>query len=170
MDLNTIASLAEAAAVIAAVIFGLVQLRHFRARRRRESSFALMHSLQTSEMLKGLMVLDKLPAGLTQAQLEQELGEDAICLQTLLGTWESLGILVFHGEVGLDLVDDFYSGSIVQSWEKLQDMVREIREHTGRQTRWEWFQWLSERMLERESKEPPVPAHVQHRSAGLPPR
>ncbi len=29
--------------------------------------------------------------------------------------------------------------------------------------RWEWFQWLVERMLERESLRPPVPAHLSHR-------
>ncbi len=163
MDLATIASLAEAAAVVAAVVFGLIQLRHFRSHRQRESSFTLMHSLQTPAMLKGLMLLDKLPHGIDWQQLEDQLGDDVLYLQTLLGTWESLGILVFHGEVSLDLVDDFYSGSIVQSWDKLNGIVEEIRTQTGRQTRWEWFQWLAERMHEREVGAPPIPAHIQHR-------
>ena len=33
-------------------------------------------------------------------------------------TWESLGILVFRGEVSLDLVDDFFSGAVELSWRK----------------------------------------------------
>lgn len=38
-----------------------------------------------------------------------------------------------------------------------------LQDATARPTRWEWFQWLAERMQERESGAPPVPAHIQHR-------
>jgi hypothetical protein len=61
------------------------------------------------------------------------------------------------------MVDDFYSGTLQQSWRKLQGYVDELREATARPTRWEWFQWLAERMQERESDSRPIPAHVQHR-------
>lgn len=64
--------------------------------------------------------------------------------------------------MSLDIVDDFFSGSIVHSWEKLSQFVTELRLETGRDTRWEWFQWLAERMIERESKNPPVPAYIYH--------
>ena len=33
----------------------------------------------------------------------------------------------------------------------------------ARETVWEWFQWLSERVAEREREANPVPAHVAHR-------
>jgi hypothetical protein len=80
-----------------------------------------------------------------------------------LGQWESLGILVFHREVSLDVVDDFYSGTIRQSWRVLGKYVEELRRDVSRDTRWEWFQWLYERLAERESKVEPVPAHQAHR-------
>jgi hypothetical protein len=64
----------------------------------------------------------------------------------------------------LDVVDDFYSASIVQSWQKLGPYVGELRAEQRRATRWEWFQWLAERMMEREAASPPVPAHEAHRS------
>ena len=35
-------------------------------------------------------------------------------------TWESLGVLVFRREVTMDLVDDFFSGPILISWQKLR--------------------------------------------------
>lgn len=166
MNVNFAAFLqvAQAIAVIFAVVFGAYQVRQMRRQRRRDESFALMNSLQTREMVRALVVLDSLPAGLGKAELESRLGERFIDLQILLGTWESLGILVFHREVGLDLVDDFYSGSIVHSWLKLKRYVEELREQTGRDTRWEWFEWLAMRMIERESKSSPVPAHVQHKN------
>ena len=70
----------------------------------------------------------------------------------------------FSERFKLDVVDDFYSGTILQSWRKLGRYVQELRRDTGRETRWEWFQWLAERMAERESSAPPVPAHVAHRN------
>ena len=88
------------------------------------------------------------------------MGESFIDLQILLGTWESLGIFVFHKGVSLDIIDDFYSGSIVHLWERLNRFVKELRLETGRGTRREWFQWLSEIMIERELKTPPVPAYI----------
>ena len=164
VDFTSILQVAQAIAVIFAVVFGVYQVSQMRRQRRRDESFALMNSLQTREMVRGLVVLDSLPEGLDSTELQARLGERFIDLQILLGTWESLGILVFHGEVGLDLVDDFYSGSIVHSWLKLKRYVEELRERTARETRWEWFQWLAEQMIGRESRSKPVPAHVQYRN------
>ena len=78
-------------------------------------------------------------------------------------TWESLGILVYRGEVDLDLVDEFFSGPIKVSWRKLQGHVLGEREMLGRETIEEWFQWLTERLAERESERPRVPAHIAHK-------
>jgi hypothetical protein len=61
------------------------------------------------------------------------------------------------------MVDDFFSGPIVLSWRKLRRYVEQQRLELHRDTIWEWFQWLAERMLERESATPPIPAHIQHR-------
>ena len=72
-------------------------------------------------------------------------------------------ILVFRGEVSIDLVDDFFSGPIVVSWRKLQCYFFDERRETGRETVGEWFQWLAERFAEREGAAPPVPANVQYR-------
>ena len=159
MNLSEIANVAAAAAVVFGVIFGVAQLRHHRGQRRRDSSFALMRSLQTRDMLRALTVLDSLPDHLGKAELEKRLGDGVLDLHVLLGTWESLGILVYHDEVTLDRVDDFFSGPIVQSWSKLDKLVEDIRTQTQRDTRWEYFQWLAQRMLEREAEHPPVPVY-----------
>jgi hypothetical protein len=162
MSLTLIATLAQSIAVVFAVTFGMIQLRQFKAQKRREAMFTLVQSLQTKDMLNALMILDSLPEGLSKAELKEKLGDNFLYIQQLLGTWESLGILLHHNEVSLDIVDEFYSGNIVQSWQKLKRLVEDVRKETARDTRWEWFQWLSERMLEREKKTPPVPAYVAH--------
>lgn len=115
-------------------------------------------------MLRGILLLDQMPDGLTVADINALPDTQAEAIVGLLGVWESLGILVFQGEVSIDVVDDFYSGTIRQSWRKLNRYVEELRSDTGRDTRWEWFQWLAERMAERESSAPPIPAHIAHRN------
>ena len=72
-------------------------------------------------------------------------------------TWESIGVLVFRGEVSIDLVDDFFSGPIVVSWRKLQSYFFDERRETGRETVGEWFQWLAERFAERKAQLPQCP-------------
>jgi hypothetical protein len=78
-------------------------------------------------------------------------------------TWESLGILMFRQEVTLDLLDDFYSGPIVLFWRKLRRYVEELRRIGGRETYFEWFQWLAERLADQETQLEPIPAHIEHR-------
>ena len=164
MDASTLANIAQAIAVVVAVIFGIHQARSLSAARRREAVFALMQSLQTPQMLRGILLLDQMPDGLTVADINALPEAQAEAVVGLLGVWESLGILVFQREVSIDVVDDFYSGTIRQSWRKLGGYVAELRRNTERETRWEWFQWLAERMAEREASAPPLPAHVAHRN------
>jgi hypothetical protein len=90
MDLNTISNLAQALAVIVALVFGVVQVRQLKDQRRREATFTLMQSLQTREMLHAMLILDSLPEGLGKAELQERLDGDLVDLQALLGTWESL--------------------------------------------------------------------------------
>jgi hypothetical protein len=79
-------------------------------------------------------------------------------------TWESLGILVFRGEVGLDVVSDFFSGPIILSWRKLGNHFRAERKASGRATIGEWFEWLRDRLVELEAAAPPIPAQIEHKA------
>jgi hypothetical protein len=61
------------------------------------------------------------------------------------------------------LVDDFFSGPLLISWQKLKVYSEECRHTLKRDTYAEWFHWLAERMLEREKTSPPVSAYIAHR-------
>ena len=113
-------------------------------------------------MLRGILIIDRLQDMPSKAEIDALPENDQVDVTALLATWESLGILVFNHEIPLQMLDDFYSGTFAQSWRKLQRYVTELREATARPTRWEWFQWLAERMQEGESATPPIPAYVQH--------
>jgi hypothetical protein len=164
MDISTIANLINAIAVTAGVIFAAAQIRQYRQRRERDAMLELVRSFQSPAFTAALRRVLSLPDGADSAKIREVLGpdgEDAVYLVSL--TWESLGVLVYRREVTLDLVDDFFSGPLVISWQKLKVYSEEWRRTLNRETGNEWFHWLAERMLEREKTSPPIPAYLAHR-------
>lgn len=165
MDLSTLANVINAVAVSAGVIFAAVQVHLYREQQRRDAMLALVRSYQSPAFTGALRRVNTLPDGAGRQRIRELLGPDGEDSVFLLGlTWESLGLLLFRREVTLDVMDDFFSGAIEISWRKLHVFVEEDRLSTKRDTAWEWFQWLAERMKSREKDTPPVPAHIAHRS------
>ena len=165
MDLSTLANLINACAVTAALIFAAAQIGYYRQGRRREAMLELVRSFQSPAFTSALRRVLSLPDGADGQKIREVLGpdgEDAVFLVSL--TWESIGVLVFRRELTLDLVDDFFSGPIVLSWQKLRVYSEEWRRALNRDTFSEWFHWLAERMMEREKLAPPVPSYIAHRT------
>ena len=165
MDISTAANLINAIAVTAGVIFAAVQITQYRQRRHRDAMLELVRSFQSPAFTSALRQVLSLPDGANAEKIREVLGpdgEDAVYLVSL--TWESLGILLFRREVTLDLIDDFFSGPILLSWQKLKVYAEEWRIALKRGTGSEWFHWLAERMAEREKLTPPVPAYIAYRN------
>jgi hypothetical protein len=165
MDISTLANLINAFAVTAGVLFAAAQIRYYRQRRTRDAMLELVRSFQSPAFTSALRRVLSLPDGVDRQKIRELLGpdgEDAVYLVSL--TWESIGLLLFRRELTLDLVDDFFSGPILLSWKKLQVWAEQWRREQNRETGSEWFQWLAERMMEREKLAPPVPAYIAHRT------
>ena len=163
MDISNIANLINAIAVTAGVIFAATQIRDYRRRRRRDSMLNLVRSFQSPTFAKALRAVVELPDNASADQIREILGpdgEDLVAHVTF--TWETIGVLLFHGELTIDIIDDFFSGPILISWRKLLPYTADQRQRYQRDTWSEWFQWLAERMMERESKVPVVPAYRAH--------
>src|ERR1700747_3550148 len=161
MDISTIANLINAIAVTAGVIFAAAQIRQYRQRRQRDAMLVLVRSFQSPAFTAAYRRVLALPDGDDAAKIREVLGpdgEDAVYLVSL--TWESLGVLVFRREITLDLVDDFFSGPIVLSWQKLKVYSEEWRRTLNRETGNEWFHWLPGKKRAREKKSPPIHAHL----------
>jgi len=165
VDIATLANLINAVAVTAGVIFAAIQIQHYRQRQRRDAMLELVRSFQSASFVRAFRHIISLPDDVGKQEINELLGADAEDFVHIVAlTWESLGVLVFRREVTLDLVDDLFSGPILVSWRKLSRYVSEQRAILQRETAFEWFQWLSEQMTEREEKSPPTPAHLAHRA------
>jgi hypothetical protein len=163
MDIGTLANLINAIAVTAGVIFAAAQISYYRRRRRRDAMLELVRSFQSPTFSKALRRVMELPDKASAEEIRKILGtEGEDLLVHLTATWETIGVLLFHGEFSIDVVDDFFSGPILISWRKLLPYTIDLRQHYRRETWSEWFQWLAERMMERESKTPAVPAYIAH--------
>lgn len=165
--LQTLANLGEllgGLAVIVGVVFAVIQVRQYKEAKQREIALELLRSFQTPDFAKALRTVYAMPNGLTKGEIEAHAGDDMHLVYALTTTWESLGVLVFRGELSLSLVDDFFSGPITISWRKLEPYMLAERKEQNRETIGEWFEWLADQLTRRESRIPPVPAHIAHRS------
>jgi len=164
MDLLTINDLIRTVAILLGVIFGLVELRQARIARKRENMFSLVKAYQIPELWIALEKIFHMPDGLSKKKVEAYFGKDIHLLSFLISTFESLGILVQKREIDIKIVEDFFSGPVVISWRKLKRAAEESRKQQRRETLDEWFQWLAERIMEREKKKSPVPAHLEFKN------
>src|SRR6266849_3464249 len=152
MDISTLANLINAVAVTAGVIFAATQIRDYRRQRKRDSMLALVRSFQSPTFAKGLRRVIELPDDASAEKIREILGPEGEDLMVhVTATWETIGVLLFHGELTIDIIDDFFSGPILISWRKLLPYTIDIRQQHQRDTWSEWFQWLAERRLELES-------------------
>lgn len=163
LNLALILQLTGTTIMVIGVVFGVLNLRNFQLARKREAAIMMLNSFQTSEFVRGLLCIFDLPDDATKQDIDTLPHDQFIAIYMVLGTWERLGILVFRHEIAFDLVDDAFSGPLVQSWQKLGHYIEDFRAGIGRETAFEWFQWLVERMVERETGSEPVPAYRAHR-------
>lgn len=165
MSFEAAFQIVEAIAVTFAVAFAVVEWRQHTRRQDREAALELLHSFQTPDFAKALLLVYALPEeALSKQQIEERFGEDMHLVYALTTLWESIGVLVFRGEIRLELISDFFSGPIKICWQKLQNYFIEEREENQRETIGEWFQWLAERLEEREDKSARIAAHIAHKN------
>ncbi|HLP14260.1 MAG TPA: hypothetical protein VK177_20175 [Flavobacteriales bacterium] len=164
MNTPVVISIVSSSAIVISAVFAGIQLRYVQKQRARDAEMLLVRSFQTADFMKGMSLALNLPEGLSKKEIFELIGEDKGYLLLWLGTWESLGIMVYRHEISLSTLDDYFSGPLIISWKKLARYVEDDRKDLQRDTMHEWFQWLAERMIERESKNPAKPAHLDKKN------
>jgi hypothetical protein len=165
-DLATLANLAEilgAIIVIGGVVFAVIQIRLFRRQRLEAAAIEVIRSWQSPEFTRAFTVIQKLPDGISAAKLRAH-SPDCESMAMIIGnTFESFGVMVYRHIVPLALVDELLGGAVVLLWRKLTPWVEELRNEQSRETVYEWFEWLAERLQEQPGFDTLEAAHVRHR-------
>lgn len=151
--LQTLADFAQvlgALAVVAAITFGLAQIRQFRQQRRDILSVELMRSIQDTEFTRSLRLLLEIPVGSSAAEIRARGPATEDAAWSLSAKYETLGYLVYRGIMPFELVEELVGGVGVHLWDRLYPWAAALREEQGQPLLLEWFQWLAERLRDRD--------------------
>ena len=165
MDLQALANIAQilsAAAVIAAIVFGLVQIRQYRLQRRDAAAAELARSFNNAEFARARRLIAALPKNTTGEQLRARGTETEEAALYLGVQMETIGLLVFRGVMPLSLVNDLVGPGTVYLWSRMSGWVELMRREEAREHFLEWFQWLAEQ-LDKIGRHTHPPAFVKYR-------
>lgn len=161
MGLTTLAELAQVlggAAVVIAIVFGTAQIRQFQRQRLDVADLELMRMIQDREFVHAFKLIYSAPDSLN-AEVLQALGaEHETAAMALSSRFEAMGLLVFRGSIPIDLIEQIIGGTCILLWHKLRPWVEQMRIKQNHPLLFEWFQWLAERLEERDRLQQ-VPAY-----------
>ncbi|MEA3167029.1 MAG: hypothetical protein QOJ26_1913 [Thermoplasmata archaeon] len=160
--LDTIAALSTALAVVTALAFGIVQVRHQNQRRREELALDALHAVLAPDVLSAVQIVLDLPDGVGQKELVKQPADVRAAIATVDFNLEAIGWMVHRRMVDLHDLDDLMGGVVRALWAKLAGLASERRASLGRPNDLEWLQWLAERMAEDPSPGKAQGAHVTH--------
>jgi len=155
MDLITIVNIARivgSVVVISGVIFGVIQIRQYQQQRHDVAAVQLVNSFQSPEFNKSLRKVWSLPDEASWIELQAcGNGWQEAAFQVGM-TMETMGVLVYRRIVPLAILDELMGDAILVLWGKLQPWVKHLRIEQKRDSAYEWFQWLAERLAEKERR------------------
>lgn len=159
--LAELAPLASAAAVVVAIVFGTLTLRQWQRTRYLQACVELVRTIQSPQFNQAIGQLLDLPVA---APPERVLAKPELVAAAYVvsHTFESLGVLVFHRVLSLQLVDQLTGGYVRAVWQRLQPYVGHWRGELG-VTFCEWFQWLDEQLQRHPAAGKQQGAHVAFR-------
>lgn len=165
MELSTIADLARiigSIAVISGIIFGIIQIRQYQQQRRDIAAVQLVNSFQNPDFNKSLRKIWSLPDDASVTEI-RELGGNWEEAAFQVGmTLETMGVLVYRRIVPLSILDELMGDAILVLWKKLRPWVEYLRTEQKRDSAYEWFQWLADRLSETDRRTE-VGAYKLHR-------
>ena len=156
-DLTTLANIAEILAalmIIGGAIFGIIQIREFRAQRRQAVAVELTRSFHNPDLVHAMNLILKLPDGVSAEELRSKGPEYEEAAMMISTTYETIALLVFREMASFSMVRELTGGVTVVMWQKLERWIDWLRQDLAQPSFAEWFQWLAEQLArERKDKE-----------------
>lgn len=154
---TTIASLP----ILVAIVFGILTLRQWHRTRYLTAAAELVRMMQTAEFARSIALVVELPER-TDPKMIMERPELVAAVYHISHVFESLGVLVFHRQLPLHLVDHLIGGYVRASYRRVGPYI-EARRITMGAMFGEWYQWLAERLEERPAPGKTLGAWIAHR-------
>lgn len=133
-------------ALIAAAMFAGYQLVAHRRERADAHALQVLTRLQTPEFLSAYARVWTLPLDATREDVRAAGPEVESAVDTVMMTFESLGVMVHNRLVPLELVDQVIGGFLRESWRRTRGHWLARREEVGSRRLAEWYQWLAEHL------------------------
>lgn len=142
-DLSTIADLVTTVAIVAGVVFGLLELRRTNQNRRDYAAADIVRTVQTQEVRRAVRKVFDLPPDADPAAIngDPEMLQAVLAVDSACEMW---GCLVYEGVVDPHMLDRMVGGWVRGSWLRLRRWTEAERVATGNKNAGEWWQWLCE--------------------------
>ena len=162
MDLTTTLDIVTTVAVVFAVVFGLIELRHAVRDRQDHAAVDIVRTVQTQEVRRAVERILKLPDDADPDLIRSDplMLDAALAVDSACEMW---GSMIFERVVDLHMLDRMVGGWVRGTWTRLRRWVEAERAENRNPNTGEWWQWLYER-LEADPDPGKAPgAHVSHR-------
>src|SRR5450432_3743157 len=157
-----IANIALTLSFIAALIFGIAQVKAGARERQERLTLETLRNYQTHEFAELMHYINNQKFPCNYDEMRALPGKDQVMFIHFAQEMESLGILVAEKLINIDLVDKTLGSFVSGSWEKYKTLFLDIRERQPDPFLGEYFQWLAERIDERMRMNPRKPFYETH--------
>ena len=145
-DVQSTFAISASLAVVIGVIIGLLQLRSQNRLRQVDIVMRLYSSFEQEEFARHYLRLARWKYKTYRAYRKRHSSEDSVSFFVVGTFFEGLGLLLKRNLAPIALLDDLLSGPILEMWPKVRPIVLGIREELHQPARFEWFEFLYERM------------------------
>lgn len=164
-DLQTLANLAEilgGLTIVGGAIFGIAQMREFRAQRRQAAAMELNRSFHAPGFSRAIALLRGLPDGISAKDLRARGPEYEQAALMVATTFETISYMVFRELASFSMVQELAGGMILTMWRKLERWTTSIREEQSQPSWAEWYEWLAVQLARESSAKEGEPAYQRY--------
>lgn len=156
-----VANVSLALTFLVGLVFGIAQVKAAARDRRERLTLETLRAFQTREFAELMIFVNSSRFPKNRRESSALADKDTVLMLEFSQKMESLGILVAEGLVDIDLVDKTLGTYVTTTWNKYKTFIVPIRDERDPYLN-EYYQWLSDRMEERQAASPREPFY-KHR-------